>query len=77
MVRRRTAALLAGLLTVSLTLSGRATQDAAIVTELGVQVKMRDGVTLRADIYRPKEDGKFPVLLQRLLMTRTASAASA
>ena len=26
---------------------------------------MRDGVTLRADIYRPKADGKFPVLLER------------
>ena len=26
---------------------------------------MRDGVTLRADIYRPDADGKFPVLLQR------------
>jgi uncharacterized protein len=27
--------------------------------------KMRDGATLRADIYRPKADGKFPVLLVR------------
>jgi len=35
------------------------------VVERNVQVKMRDGVTLRADIYRPKGDGKFPVLLQR------------
>ena len=26
---------------------------------------MRDGITLRADIYRPKADGKFPVLLVR------------
>lgn len=26
---------------------------------------MRDGVVLRADIYRPKADGRFPVLLQR------------
>ena len=26
---------------------------------------MRDGVTLRADIYRPKADGKYPVLLVR------------
>ena len=26
---------------------------------------MRDGVTLRADIYRPNADGKYPVLLQR------------
>jgi hypothetical protein len=28
-------------------------------------MKTRDGVTLRADIYRPKADGKFPVLLNR------------
>src|SRR5579863_5989137 len=33
--------------------------------EPGVTAKMRDGVVLRADIYRPKLDGKFPVLLQR------------
>jgi putative CocE/NonD family hydrolase len=33
--------------------------------EHGVTVKMRDGVVLRADIYRPKAEGKFPVLLQR------------
>ena len=26
---------------------------------------MRDGVVLRADIYRPKQEGRFPVLLQR------------
>ncbi len=31
----------------------------------GVQVKMRDGVTLVADVYSPKADGKFPVLLTR------------
>ena len=30
-----------------------------------VPAKMRDGVVLHADIYRPKPDGKFPVLLQR------------
>lgn len=33
--------------------------------ERGVPAKMRDGVTLRADICRPKADGKFPVLLTR------------
>ena len=33
--------------------------------ERNVAVKMRDGVVLRADIYRPQADGKFPVLLQR------------
>lgn len=36
-----------------------------VVIEHGVAAKMRDGVTLRADIYRPKADGKFPVLLER------------
>src|SRR6476646_7254201 len=37
----------------------------AVTFESNVPVKTRDGVTLRADIYRPKADGKFPVLLQR------------
>ena len=37
----------------------------AVVFDRNVPVTMRDGVKLRADIYRPKADGKFPVLLQR------------
>jgi predicted acyl esterase len=37
----------------------------AVKVDRGVAVKMRDGVVLRADIYRPDADGKFPVLLQR------------
>ncbi|MGH9512620.1 MAG: CocE/NonD family hydrolase [Terriglobales bacterium] len=36
-----------------------------VTVEHGVSATMRDGVILRADIYRPKADGKFPVLLQR------------
>jgi putative CocE/NonD family hydrolase len=36
-----------------------------VVVERGMPAKMRDGVVLRADIYRPKAEGKFPVLLQR------------
>jgi putative CocE/NonD family hydrolase len=36
-----------------------------VTVERGVTAKMRDGVVLRADIYRPKAEGKFPVLLQR------------
>ena len=36
-----------------------------VVFERNVAVKMRDGVTLRADVYRPGAAGKFPVLLQR------------
>src|SRR6266699_5349608 len=36
-----------------------------VTIERGVTATMRDGVVLRSDIYRPKADGKFPVLLQR------------
>src|SRR5438270_7172311 len=36
-----------------------------VTVQRNVEAKMRDGVTLRADIYRPKADGKFPVLLVR------------
>src|ERR1700684_1904435 len=36
-----------------------------VTIERGVQAKMRDGITLRADIYHPRAEGKFPVLLQR------------
>lgn len=37
----------------------------AVVVERNTAVTLRDGVTLRADIYRPDAAGKFPVLLQR------------
>ncbi|MEW6131205.1 MAG: CocE/NonD family hydrolase [Acidobacteriota bacterium] len=37
----------------------------AVTVETGVRVKMRDGIRLVADIYRPKAPGKFPVLLTR------------
>lgn len=33
--------------------------------EFDVPVPMRDGTVLRADVYRPDEDGPFPVLLHR------------
>jgi putative CocE/NonD family hydrolase len=36
-----------------------------VKVERGVSVKMRDGVILRGDIFRPDAAGKFPVLLQR------------
>ncbi len=37
-----------------------------IIIEQNVPAKMRDGVTLFADVYRPAEQGQFPVLLTRL-----------
>ena len=63
MSRPRAAFVLAALLGAA-SMIGRA-QSAAIVTEFGVAVKMRDGVTLRADVYRPAQEGRYPVLLER------------
>ena len=37
----------------------------AVKVQRDVAVKMRDGVILRGDIFRPDAKGKFPVLLQR------------
>ncbi len=42
-----------------------AAESYSVKIERDVPVKMRDGVTLRADIFRPDALGKFPVLLQR------------
>ena len=39
--------------------------DSQIAIETNVIMKTRDGVGLKADIYRPVSDGNFPVLLQR------------
>ena len=36
-----------------------------VLTEANVPVTMRDGTVLRADVYRPDNPGKFPVLLFR------------
>jgi len=37
----------------------------SVVVEKDVPASMRDGVTLRADIYRPDAPGRFPVILRR------------
>jgi len=39
--------------------------DQRVIVDLDVPVPMRDGVTLRANVYRPAE-GRWPVLLTRL-----------
>ncbi|HET8667406.1 MAG TPA: CocE/NonD family hydrolase [Terriglobales bacterium] len=45
-----------------------------VTLETGVEAKMRDGTILRADIYRPKAEGKFPVLLERTPYDKRNSA---
>ena len=48
-----------------------------VVVDHGVQVKMRDGVALVADIYRPRGEGKFPVLVERTPYDRKDEASMA
>jgi uncharacterized protein len=45
-----------------------------VKVERGVPAKMRDGVVLRADVYRPNVPGKFPVLLERTPYNKSGSA---
>src|ERR1700686_3459561 len=52
-----------------------ATDPLAVTVEPGVAIKMRDGTLLRADIYRPKTEGTFPVLLQRTPYDKTGSSS--
>jgi len=51
-----------------------ATENYAVIVERNVPAKMRDGVILRADIYRPKAEGKFPVLLVRTPYDKTGES---
>jgi hypothetical protein len=46
-----------------------------VVTERSVPLKLRDGVTLRADLCRPEAEGRFPVLLLRTPYGKTGYAA--
>jgi uncharacterized protein len=49
-------------------------QPYKVVIEHGVRVKMRDGVHLVADIYRPRAEGRFPVLVERTPYNRAGQA---
>src|SRR2546426_1143323 len=53
--------------------SGAAAEKYEVTVERNVTAKMRDGVTLRTDIYRPKAEGKFPVLLVRTPYDKTGT----
>jgi len=63
-MRKKSVVLFAAITLVSATLAHAADQY-SVTYERNVEIKMRDGITLRADIFRPNADGKFPVLLQR------------
>jgi putative CocE/NonD family hydrolase len=48
-----------------------------VIIQHGIRTKMRDGVLLAADIYRPNSEGKFPVLLERTPYNRADEAEMA
>ena len=52
----------------------RAEQAAGIVIEKNVAASMRDGVVLRADVYRPAAPGRRPALLQRTPYSKNPDA---
>jgi uncharacterized protein len=64
-VQRRPALILAFAALAIAAHSARAAETYVVATERGVEARMRDGTILRADVYRPKTEGAFPVLLQR------------
>ena len=43
-----------------------------VLIERDREIVMRDGAVLRADIFRPADDGRFPVLLQRTAYSKEA-----
>ncbi len=55
----------------------QAAESYEVMLERGAIVRMRDGVVLYADIYRPKTDGQYPVLLQRTPYDKRNSAVFA
>ncbi len=44
-----------------------------VTLERNVATPMRDGTVLRADVYRPKADGPFPIILMRLPYDKTGA----
>jgi putative CocE/NonD family hydrolase len=50
------------------------TSPVQIMAEHGVTMKTRDGVTLRADVYWPAAEGKYPTLLQRTPYNKDSSS---
>jgi predicted acyl esterase len=46
-----------------------------VTKQVDVAAKMRDGVTLLADVYRPTEAGSYPVILMRLPYDKRSSTS--
>jgi len=57
--------------------TAKAADSYPVRTEVDVEAKMRDGTILRADVYRPKSEEKFPALLERTPYDKRNSAGFA
>jgi len=66
-MKRRLTVTLAGAVCVLAAMPARAATPGphAVQAEAGVKVRMRDGIFLAADVYRPRAEGRYPVLLER------------
>ncbi|HEY3062506.1 MAG TPA: CocE/NonD family hydrolase, partial [Chloroflexota bacterium] len=53
-----------------------ATPESAVAVEFDVAVPMRDGTLLRANVFRPQTNGRWPVLLTRLPYGKDLPVAS-
>jgi putative CocE/NonD family hydrolase len=71
---KRVACLLFVLLVPGFPLRGLSQTVPEVVVEHNVVMKTRDGVALRADVYHPAGDGKYPVLLQRTPYNKASTA---
>jgi putative CocE/NonD family hydrolase len=77
-VRARKTSLLPVLLGLVLPLlAPPANEFSHIRVERDMPAKMRDGITLYADVYRPAEEGRFPALLMRTPYDKTGEDQSA
>jgi putative CocE/NonD family hydrolase len=57
--------------------ASRAESRFEVVTREGMRAKMRDGVELVADVYSPRAEGRFPVLVERTPYDRRGEAGMA
>ena len=49
-----------------------------MILQFDVQIRLRDGVATRADVYRPKTEGRrYPVILQRTPYDKAGPLAGA
>ena len=61
----RPVALLLAVAAIATPAARQAVPDPVVVVETNLEARMRDGVVLRADVYRPVVAGRRPALLQR------------